>query len=100
MRQLILNILVRLLGKDFYLAKPETLSKEEYDGMLSALWQNPAFRKFVADRDAKLIFTLAGSEGMKPEPRDAYVMHTGQRVENLILAREAKAAFNRIHPPK
>jgi len=37
---------------------------------------------------------------MKPEPRDAYVMHTGQRVENLILAREAKAAFNRIHPPK
>ena len=39
---------------------------------------------------------MAGSEGMAPEPREAYVMHTGQRVELLILAREAKAAYNRV----
>lgn len=78
----------------------QILEKEQYDGLLSQLWQNPAFRKYVADRDAKLIFTMAGSEGMAPEPREAYTMHSGQRVELLILAREAKAAWNRLEQGK
>lgn len=69
--------------------------KEHYDGMLSQLWENPAFRKYVADRDMKLVWTLAGGEGLAAEPRDAYVMHTGQRVELLLLASEAKKAFTR-----
>lgn len=95
LRRLILDILIGLLSKELHSVTPVTLAKEQYDGMLSQLWENPAFRKYVADRDAKLIFTMAGSEGMAPEPRDSYVMHTGQRVELLILAREAKKAFER-----
>ena len=77
-----------------------TLDKEQYDGLLSGLWQNPAFRKHVQDRDARLIFTMAGGEGMTPEPREAYTMHTGQRVELLILAREAKKAYERLDKGK
>jgi len=95
-RNKILDILIGLLERELSdIAPKEQLSKEQYDGLLSQLWQTPAFRKYVADRDAKLIFTLAGSEGMLPEPREAYTLHTGQRVEILILAREAKAAYTR-----
>ena len=96
LRHKLIDILIGLLSKDLSDMPKEPLTKDEYDGLMSQLWQTPAFRKYVADRDAKLIFTMAGSEGMAPEPRDAYVMHTGQRVEILILAREAKAAFNRM----
>lgn len=73
-----------------------TLTKEAEDGLLSQLWENPAFRKRVADRDAKLIYTMAGGEGMEPEPRERYLLHAGQRVENLLLARDARAAWNRV----
>lgn len=95
MRRLLLDILIRLLEKELSDAPRQILDKETYDGLLGQLWQNPGFRKYVQDRDTRLIFTLAGSEGMAPEPRDAYVMHTGQRVELLILAREAKKASER-----
>ena len=96
MRKLLIDILIKYLQREISDFPKSTLRKEEYDGLLSGLWQNPAFRKYVQDRDAKLIFTLAGSEGMAPEPRDMYTMHTGQRVELLILAREAKQAYTRV----
>ena len=95
MRKWLLDILIGLLERELSDIPKQTLEKEVYDGMMSQLWQLPAFRKYVQDRDAKLIFTMAGSEGMAPEPRDAYVMHTGQRVELLLLASEAKKAYNR-----
>lgn len=94
-RNLVVKLLIKLLERELSDTPKVSHSKEEYDGMLSQLWQNPGFRQYVQQRDAKLIFTMAGSEGMAPEPRDAYTMHTGQRVELLILAREAKAAWNR-----
>lgn len=75
---------------------PSQLSREEEDGLLSQLWQNVAFRKWIADRDKKLVYTMSGGEGMAPEPRDKYHLHAGQRVENLLLARDAKAAYNRV----
>lgn len=84
-----------MLAREFSDVPKETLSKEEYDGLLSMLWQNSAFRKYVADRDAKLIWTMAGGEGLEHEPRDKYLIHSGQRFENLFLAREAKQAYNR-----
>ena len=95
LRRKILDILIKLLERELSDTPKQSLEKDAYDGLLSQLWQNPAFRKYVQDRDAKLIFTMAGSEGMAPEPREAYTMHTGQRVEILILAREAKAAWTR-----
>lgn len=99
-RKKLIDILIKLLQRELSDVPKETLTKEQFDGMLSGLWQNPAFRKYVQDRDAKLIFTMAGSEGMAPEPREAYTMHTGQRVELLILAREAKAAWSRVEGQK
>lgn len=94
-RKLVVTWLIYFLSRGLYSANENALSKEEYDGLLAGLWQNPAFRKYAADRDAKLIFAMAGGEGMAPEPRDAYVMHTGQRVELLLLASEAKKAHLR-----
>ena len=73
-----------------------SLTKEQEDGLLSQLWQNEAFRKHIADRDLKIIYTMAGGEGMGPEPRETYSLHAGQRIENLVLGRDAKAAFLRL----
>ena len=100
LRKQIIDILIKLLERELSDLPKQTLTKEQYDGMLSQLWQLPAFRKYVQDRDAKLIFTMAGSEGMAPEPREAYTMHTGQRVELLILARDAKKAYERMEQGK
>src|SRR3990167_4131503 len=99
-RSKFLDILIKLLERELLDMPKAQLTKEQEDGLLSSLWQNPAFRKHVQDRDARLIFTMAGGEGMAPEPREAYTMHTGQRVELLILAREAKAAYNRLEQGK
>lgn len=90
-----IGILIRLLERHA-LGMPPTVERKEEDIMLSQMWENPAFRKHIATRNAKLIAQMAGGEGLKPEPRDAYCMHAGQRVENLILARDAKAAFTRV----
>lgn len=95
MRKLLLDVLIKLLARELSDIPKETLAKDAYDGFLSQLWQNPGFRKYVADRDAKIIWTMAGGEGLEPEPRDKYALHAGQRVENLLLAREAKAAWTR-----
>jgi len=100
MRKWFLDILIKLLERELSDMSKQTLDKETYDGLLSGLWQNPAFRKHVQDRDARLIFTMAGGEGMAPEPREAYTMHSGQRVELLILAREAKKAYERLDKGK
>lgn len=95
MRSWLIDILIRaLLGALDY--PKETLSKEIEDGLLAQMWESSAFRKRVADRDAKIIHTMAGGEGLAPEPRDSYAMHAGQRVENLLWARDAKAAWQRI----
>lgn len=95
MRRWLFEFLIRYLARELSDIPKETLEKNEYDGLLSTLWQNAGFRKYVADRDAKLIWTMAGSEGMEPEPREKYLLHCGQRVENLLLAREAKQAYMR-----
>ena len=92
---MLIDIVIAWLVRDLSSMHRDALSKEQYDGLMSQLWQNPGFRKYIADRDAKLIYTLAGGEGMEPEPRDKYLLHAGQRFENLLLAREAKQAWTR-----
>lgn len=95
-RNLIVKFLIRHLEKELSDTPKVTLEKEVYDGMMSQLWQSQGFRKYLADRDSKLVWTLAGGEGFEPEPRDKYALHAGQRFEVLLLAREAKAAWNRL----
>ena len=96
MRNWFIEKLIRMLARELSDVPKSTMTKGEYDGMMSQLWQLPAFRKYIQDRDAKLIWTMAGGEGLEPEPRDKYSLHSGQRVELLILGREAKQAYNRI----
>lgn len=93
MRDLLISLLIRLLSLD--LPKSEDITQDVEDGLLSQLWQNPAFRKRIADRDKKIVYMMAGGEGMKPEPRDTYSLHAGQRVENLLTARDAKKGHER-----
>lgn len=96
LKRLFFHIAVRYLERGLFEGPRPQLSQQEFDGLLSQLWQNLAFRTYVADRNGKLIFTLSGGEGMEPEPRDAYLKHSGQRVENLLLASKAKAAYERV----
>jgi hypothetical protein len=96
MRRFIVKTLIRLLDSELSSVSKELLTKDVETGLLSQLWQNPAFRKYVADRNAKIVFTMAGGEGMEPEPRDKYHLHAGQRVEILLLAKRAKDAFKTV----
>lgn len=96
MRRFIVTALIRLLERELSTVPAVTLPKEAEIGLLSQLWQNAAFRKYVADRNGKLVYTMAGGEGMGPEPRDKYHLHAGQRVEILVLAKKAKDAFKTI----
>lgn len=97
---MLFEILIKLLEKFVGVSSKELLTKEQEDGLLAQLWENPAFRKRVAERDARIIHEMAGGEGMKPEPRDGYALHAGQRVENLLWARDAKAAYIRVQKTK
>jgi len=96
LRKKLIDILVKAFLQDLKDFPAGTLTKEQEDGMLSQMWESAAFRKRLANRDAKILFTMAGGEGMMSEPRDAYVLHMGQRTENLLLGRDAKAAYERV----
>lgn len=96
MRRFIVKLLIRLLDRELPNAPKETLTKDAEIGLLAMLWESPAFRKYIADRSSKLIHTMAGGEGMEPEPRDKYHLHAGQRVEILVLAKKAKDAYTII----
>ncbi len=86
LRKLLIRLLIRYFERDIHEFPEPKLSKEEWDTMMSGLWQSPAFRKYLQDRDSKLIFTMAGSEGMAPEPRDA---GEGRIQERLARSRSA-----------
>lgn len=96
MRRTLINLLIWLIEKDLSTIPRQTLSDEQYNGLLASLWTNTAFQKYVADRDAKLVYTMAGPAGNDPEPRDKHMMKFGQRVEILLLAAKAKACATKI----
>lgn len=91
MRRIIINILIWLIEKDLSTIPRETLTEEQFTGLMSQMWNNIAFQRYVADRDAKLVYTMAGAAGNDPEPRDKHMLKFGQRVEILTLAAKAKA---------
>lgn len=68
-------------------------SNDQMDQWLADNWGHPGFRAYVAQRDAKIVRNLAGGDQLTvSEPRKAWQM-TGQRVEILVLGRNAKKAF-------
>lgn len=86
---------IRFLERGMIDVPYETLSKEQNDGLLSQLWDVPAFRNYVKERNAKLIYTIAGTAGSEPEPRDRTRLLMGQRVEILVLGARARTAAAR-----
>lgn len=94
MRRWLFEILIRALVKFLELDR-RFIESEDSDMFLTQMWESPTFRKRLAERDAKLIHQMAGGEGMLPEPRETYLLHAGQRVENLLMGRDAKAAWQR-----
>jgi len=87
----IISILIKFIEKDLTDISDENLTEEQLNGLMASLWDNTAFRKYIGERDRKIIWTIAGGVGMEPEPRDKYLMKLGQRVEILLLAHKAKA---------
>ena len=90
MRNKIINWLIGHIEKDIQCPK-EILTEEQTNGLLASLWDNPSFRNYVADRNSRLIYAIAGAAGSEMEPRDKTRLWTGQRVEILFLASRAKA---------
>lgn len=95
-RNKLISLLIWLIERDLSTIPRQTLSEEQYNGLLASLWTNPGFQKYVADRDAKLVYTMAGPAGNDPEPRDRHMLKFGQRVEILLLAGKAKACAMKI----
>ena len=83
---------IRFLERELLKAPTETLSQEQTDGLLATLWDNAAFRNFLKERNAKLVYNIAGIAGSEVEPRDKTRLMLGQRVENLVLAAKTKHA--------
>jgi hypothetical protein len=96
MKNKLINLLIWLIEKDLSTIPRQTLTDEQYVGLMSQLWNNIAFQKYVADRDALLVYTMAGVAGNKPEPRDDHILKFGQRVEILTLAKKAQLCAERI----
>ncbi len=86
------DIAIRFLERGLLSAPSEALSPEQYDGLLSMLWDNQAFRHYVKERNSKLIYTIAGTAGAEVEPRDKTRLLLGQRVEILLLGAKARGA--------
>lgn len=95
MRKLFIKILIYLLEKDLLEVKRATMTEEQENKMFAQIWDLPTFRNYILDRNTKIVYNLAGGDGINPEPRDKYLMKLGQRVEILILANKAKSAYNR-----
>jgi hypothetical protein len=91
-RNRLIALLIWLIEKELSTVPRETLSEEQVNGLFATLWDNPAFRNYISERNAKLVYTIAGYPGNEPEPRDKFHQKYGQRVENLILGSKAKLA--------
>jgi hypothetical protein len=96
MKNKLINLLIWLIEKDLSTIPRETLTDDQYTGLLASLWTNIGFQKYIADRDAKLVYTMAGAAGNDPEPRDRHLLKFGQRVEILLLAAKAKSCAMKI----
>lgn len=92
MRNFLIKLLIKWIERDLDIKRAE-LTEEQRNGLLSTLWDNPAFRNYIKERDEKLIFAIAGGSGLAPEPRDQHILKFGQRVELLLLASKAKACW-------
>jgi len=88
-----LKLLIRLLVR--YLDVPQADRDKQTDDFMAGAWMSPGFRKYIAERDVRIIYHLAGGDGMKEPSSADYIRYFGQRVENLLMGRRAKDAYTR-----
>jgi hypothetical protein len=98
MRNLLIRMLIWLIDSSLSDTKRDALTDEQTVGLLSQLWENPAFRNYVSDRNQRIIYTMAGAPGEKLGSRDQFIELRGQRLEILELASKAKRCFDRRMP--
>lgn len=95
MRMKLLAIYIKLLEKylniGFSISFPE--QDKNVENFLADIWMNPNLRKYIVERDTKIILEMAGGSSIAKEPRDNYVKYMGQRGEILYLGRRAKLAY-------
>lgn len=91
LKSIALKLLIRVLTR--WLDVPTAPKDQQVEDFLAGAWMSPGFRKYVANRDAKIVRQLAGGDGMTERTRDDYIRFIGQRAENLILGAQAKKAF-------
>lgn len=95
MKNMFLKILIYFLEKELLSVYKTIIPPEQEIGLMAQMWDIPAFRNYVLDRNTKIMYNLAGGAGLDPEPREKYLMKMGQRVEILLLANRAKAAYDK-----
>ena len=97
MRNKLLQLLIRWMERDLSKVPKEILTEEQTIGLLAVLWDSISFRNYVADRNNKLIHSIAGIAGNEPEPRDKARLWMGQRYEILLLASRAKSCREKLN---
>lgn len=85
-----LKLLIRLLTR--YLDIPVVPKDKRTDDFLAGAWQSVGFREYIANRQERIIYELAGGSGLNEKTRDEYIRFMGQRLENLTLGLHAKNA--------
>lgn len=90
MKQWALKLLIKLLIR--YLDIPPTPKDQRTEEFLAGAWQSVGFRAYIANRQERLIYELAGGSGLTEKTRDEYIRFMGQRLENLSLGLQAKNA--------
>lgn len=85
--------LIKLL---FYLLDTSAVPiNEEMERWLADSWGHPGFMAYVTQRDARVVKNLTGGDQLvAPESHKVWQM-SGQRVEILLLANNAKKAFKK-----
>jgi hypothetical protein len=91
MKAFALRLLIKYLVK--YLDIPSMPKDQRVHDFLASAWQSPGFRSYIAYRQERIIYELAGGSGLTEKERSEYIRFMGQRLENMTLGLQAKKAF-------
>lgn len=90
--------LLQLLLKELNLTVQS--KDDDTEKWLAAAWMTPGFRKYLAYREGRLIYELAGGSNISEVGREAYIRQIGGRLEILALGVHAKKAYQRQQKKK
>ena len=97
MKNLLIKLLIKLI--DVPASKTGDYTPDALD-FLGNAWQTKGFQDFFAERNRRHMFELSGGSMLTEPTREGYSRVLGQRVEMLILARLAKAQYDKVKKEK